>query len=114
MRQLIDKNNNRFQQPSKNISGIPGSGQAGNTVVLLPWLCEHHVSGEGTPQDASLEARKLMSWYGLLYASGRWGCSLAASKGGKGLERQQGEQALNSSGALGTLAGGWRVQSCPW
>lgn len=114
MRQVIDKNNNRFQQRSENISGIPGSGQAGNTVVLLPWLCERHVSGEGTPQDASLEARKLMSWYGLLYASGLWGCSLTASKGGKGLERQQGEQALNSNGALGTLAEGWQVQSCPW
>ena len=32
--------------------------------MSLPWLCERHESGEGTPQGASLEARKLMSWYG--------------------------------------------------
>ena len=61
-----------------------------------------------------LPAVTMASWYGLLYASGLWGCSLTASKGGKGLERQQGEQALNSNGALGTLAEGWQVQSCPW
>ena len=49
--------------------------------MLLPRLCELHVSGEGMPKGASLEARELTSWCGLLCAQRSLGLLLGRQQG---------------------------------
>ena len=82
MRQLGDKKDDQLQETCKNISGgSEAVAKQGNTIMLLPWLSELHVSGSGDALGApSWKPGNTPQGLHCYACCDLWDCSLAVAK----------------------------------